>query len=135
MENNEEIKKEDKIDIKSALSKLVDEEPKELSQEEAIMTYKDAKKKKWTSNSDCDTESNQEEEEHLKRVKQELLSSLKRVDDLAKKIFVDKEIKSKNIDKMKVDSSENKKKIQVKSNETKTNEINSRSADEERTIE
>ena len=134
MENNEEIRKEDKIDIKSALSKLVDEEPKELSQEEAIMSYKEAKKKKWTSNSGDDAASNQEEEEHLKRVKQELLSSLKRVDDLAKKIFVDKEIKQKNIDKMKMDSSGNKK-IQLKSNETKPNEINSRNADEERTIE
>lgn len=134
MENNEEIRKEDKIDIKSALSKLVDEEPKELSQEEAIMSYKEAKKKKLTANSGDDAASNQEEEEHLKRVKQELLSSLKRVDDLAKKIFVDKEIKQKNIDKMKMDSSGNKK-IQLKSNETKPNEINSRNADEERTIE
>lgn len=97
MENNEEIRKEDKIDVKAVFSKLVDEEPKELSQEEAIKNYTDIQKKKKTSNSEDDSTSNQEEEEHLKRIKVELLASLKRVDDMAKKIFVNKELRRKNI--------------------------------------
>ena len=100
MEDNEEIRKEDKIDIKAALSKLVDEEPVEVSQEEAIKSYKETNRKKY-SNASTDSEdddiSNQEEEEHLKRVKHELLSSLKRVEDLANKIFVNKEGRRRNI--------------------------------------
>ena len=97
MENNEEIKKEDKLDIKAVFSKLVDEEPEILSQEEAIKIFREEVKKRKNiegTNTDND-DSNKEEEEHLKRVKQELLASLKRVDELSKKIFVDKEIKSK----------------------------------------
>ena len=99
MENNEEIRKEDKRALKQALVKLIDEEPKDLSQEEAIKNYEEIKKKKYSpvgSDSESD-ESNQEEAEHLKRIKAELLSSLKRVEDLSKKIFVDKELKNKNI--------------------------------------
>lgn len=136
MENNEEIKKEDRIDIKSALSKLVDEEPKKLSQEEAINNYTENKKKKKYSTSSEDSESNQEEEEHLKRVKQELLSSLKRVDLLAKKIFIDKELKTKNVAKMKIDSTMSKSpKIKTNQYEVKENVTKNKDANEERTIE
>ena len=99
MENNEEIKKEDKRALKEALVKLIDEEPKKLSQEEAINNYAEkSTKKKLADGSDSESdESNQEETEHLKRIKAELLSSLKRVEDLSKKIFVNKEFKNKNI--------------------------------------
>lgn len=99
MDNNEEIKKEDKRALKEVFEKLIDEEPKEMSQEEAIKTYQEHKSKKSsnTSTSGETTDSNQEESEHLKRIKIELLSSLKRVDELAKRIFIDKEIKAKNI--------------------------------------
>lgn len=102
MENNEEIKKEDKLDIKAVFSKLVDEEPEILSQEEAIKIFREEVKKRKNiegTNTDND-DSNKEEEEHLKRVKQELLASLKRVDELSKKIFVDKEIKAKHVNKI-----------------------------------
>ena len=46
MENNEEIKKEDKLDIKAVFSKLVDEEPEILSQEEAIKIFREEVKKR-----------------------------------------------------------------------------------------
>lgn len=96
MEDNEEIKKEDKRAFKEILIKLVDEEPKELSQEEAIKNFSYITTKKGSNTSDSeDGESNQEEKEHLKRVKAELLASLKRVEDLSKKIFSDKDIKLK----------------------------------------
>lgn len=97
MENNEEIRKEDKRAIKEVFIKLIDEEPKEMSQEEAIKNYSEITKK--TSNASTSEEdensSNQEEVEHLKRVKAELIASLKRVEDLSKKIFTDKELKLK----------------------------------------
>ena len=97
MENNEEIRKEDKRAIKEVFIKLIDEEPKEMSQEEAIKNYSEITTKKPTSSATSEDEgnSNQEEVEHLKRVKAELLASLKRVEDLSKKIFTDKELKLK----------------------------------------
>ena len=97
MENNEEIRKEDKRAIKEVFIKIIDEEPKEMSKEEAIKNYTEITKK--TSNASTSEEdensSNQEEVEHLKRVKAELIASLKRVEDLSKKIFTDKELKLK----------------------------------------
>ena len=57
--------------------------------------YKETKTKKGSSNDD---DQNSEETEHLKRVKEELLKSLKRVDVLEQKIFGDKE--KENIKKM-----------------------------------
>lgn len=95
MENNEEIRKEDKRAIKEVFIKLIDEEPREMSQEEAIQNYSEVTKKKnsTTSTSEDDSSYNQEEVEHLKRVKAELIASLKRVEDLSKKIFTDKELK------------------------------------------
>ena len=95
MENNEEIRKEDKRAIKEVFIKLIDEEPREMSQEEAIQNYSAVTKKKnsTTSTSEDDSSYNQEEVEHLKRVKAELIASLKRVEDLSKKIFTDKELK------------------------------------------
>lgn len=97
MENNEEIRKEDKRAIKEVFIKLIDEEPKEMSQEEAIKNYSEITTRKPISSttSEDDSNSNQEEIEHLKRVKAELLASLKRVEDLSKKIFTDKELKLK----------------------------------------
>lgn len=97
MENNEEIKKEDKRALKEVFVKLIDEEPKEMSQEEAIKNYSEIASKKHSNSttSEDDSDFNQEEIEHLKRVKAELLASLKRVEDLSKKIFTDKELKIK----------------------------------------
>ena len=125
MENNEEIKKEDKRAIKKVLVKLIDEEPKELSQEEAIKNYTETNTKKTSasgSESESD-ESNQEEAEHLKRVKAELLSSLKRVEDLSKKIFVNKEFKNKNIVKDRNGIGGVSKNRQIDENNKTTNEF------------
>ena len=86
MENNEEIRKEDKRAIKEVFIKLVDEEPKELTQEEAIKNYSElpVKKSSNASTSEDESSENQVEIEHLKRV-----------EDLSKKIFTDKEVKLK----------------------------------------
>ena len=77
----QEQKDEILIDIKGTLKQLVEADEPELSQEEAIMKYGEIKKKK---NDDTDTT---EEEEHLKRIKQELLASLKRVEKLEELLF------------------------------------------------
>lgn len=134
MENDEEIRKEDKRAIKEVLTKLVDEEPAEISQEDAIRSYKSKNTKKYNpngNNSDEDSEtSNQEEEEHLKRVKQELLSSLKRVEDLANKIFVAKEGRKKNIAK----ELESKEASKTTSKEQKLDNEKQKESDDERTL-
>ena len=69
------------LDFKGTMKEIFEEEKPEMSQEEAIKAYKETKPKKGNS----------EETEHLKRVKEELLKSLKRVDVLEQKIFGDKE--------------------------------------------
>ncbi len=92
-----ENKEEKLIDIKGTFEEFIQEEKPELSQEEAINAYKKSdiieyktnKKKKSTE----DEEEN-EDDEHLKRVKKELLESLKRVDIMEKKIFEEKETKN-----------------------------------------
>ena len=83
------------IDIKGTIEKFVKEDEPEMTQEEAITKYKENK----ISNDD-ETEST-EEQEHLKRVKQELLSSLERVKKLEKQIYGQKEVEEKA--KLKVD--------------------------------
>ena len=76
------------LDFKGTMKEIFEEEKPEISQEEAIKAYKETKPKKGSSNDD---DQNSEETEHLKRVKEELLKSLKRVDVLEQKIFGDKE--------------------------------------------
>lgn len=83
------------LDFKGTMKEIFEEEKPEISQEEAIKAYKETKTKKGSSNDD---DQNSEETEHLKRVKEELLKSLKRVDVLEQKIFGDKE--KENIKKM-----------------------------------
>lgn len=83
------------LDFKGTMKEIFEEEKSEMSQEEAIKAYKETKTKKGSSNDD---DQNSEETEHLKRVKEELLKSLKRVDVLEQKIFGDKE--KENIKKM-----------------------------------
>lgn len=90
-ENNDE----NTLDFKGTMKEIFEEEKPEMSQEEAIKAYKETKTKKGSSNDD---DQNSEETEHLKRVKEELLKSLKRVDVLEQKIFGDKE--KENIKKM-----------------------------------
>ena len=81
----QEQKEEKLIDIKGTLKQFVEADEPELSQEEAIMKYGENKKKrKYNNDDDIDTT---EEEEHLKRIKQELLASLKRVEKLEELLF------------------------------------------------
>ena len=98
-ENNNEEKKEKTIDIKGTIQEFIEEEPQEISQEEAIQSYKEGdiieyKPKKRKKNEEDDEN---EDDEHLKRIKRELLESLKRVDMMEKKIFEEKEDSLKNI--------------------------------------
>lgn len=89
---DKEEKNEKIIDIKGTLEDFIEEEKPELSQEEAIKAYKEGdiiaypKKRKNTSNE----EDENEDDEHLKRIKKALLESLKRVDTMEKKIFEEK---------------------------------------------
>lgn len=79
---------ESNIDIKGTISKFIKEDAPEFTQEEAILKYSDIKRnKKIESNNDDSDNENTEEQEHLKRVKKELLESLKRVNELEKKIY------------------------------------------------
>lgn len=89
----QEQKDEKLIDIKGTLKQLVEADEPELSQEEAIMKYGEPKKKRKNNNND-DTDAT-EEEEHLKRIKQELLASLKRVEKLEELLFKNREEKLK----------------------------------------
>lgn len=88
----EERKEEKLIDIKGTLKQLVVADEPELSQEEAIMKYGETKKKRKIDNDDTDTT---EEENHLKRIKKELLASLKRVERLEEQLFKYREEKLK----------------------------------------
>ena len=77
--------KEKNIDIKNTMAKMLKEENPEMTQEEAIMNYKE----KPINKKNSDDDDNTEESDHLKRIKQELLASLERVKQLAKKIYGD----------------------------------------------
>ena len=86
MQESKEIKeqKDEKlIDIKGTLKQLVEAD-------EAIAKYEENKKK--YSGESTDTT---EEQEHLKRIKKELLASLERVKKLEEQLFKDKEEKIK----------------------------------------
>ena len=100
----------DNIDIKGTLKKFVQAEEPELEQEEAIMKYGEVanKKKKKNNEEDTTTDGNTEEQEHLKRVKQELLASLKRVEAMAKKVFEGNPLGDKQKINVKVDKGEGK---------------------------
>lgn len=85
---------ESKMDIKGVMQDLVKEEPKEVSQEDAIKAYKEEnvqKPKKVYHNDESDDDDEDEDEAHLRRMKQELLDSLERVHRLEKKLFGEKE--------------------------------------------
>ena len=111
MQGNQNQEDDEKIiDIKGTLADFLDEEKPELSQEEAIKRYKkndtiDYKSKKKKESDDDENE----DDEHLKRLKRELLESLKRVDIIEKKIFEEKD-------------KETMKNIKVKSKEQKAKE-------------
>lgn len=89
MQNSEE---ENKMNLKGVMQSLVKEEPKEISQEEAIKAYKEKRPIKGKRKSKRNTDDEDDEDEaHLRRMKEELLASLARVNLLAKKLFGEKE--------------------------------------------
>ena len=129
----EKDEKEKVLDIKGTIESFIEEERPELSQEEAIKKYngenQESIRKKKKSNSSEDDE--YEDDEHLKRVKKELLESLERVNILEKNIFGEKEnLKNKvKLDKEKTKDREKvieqmKQKVQE---EKQNNENNERS--------
>lgn len=93
MDRNEEEKN---TSIKSTFSNLIKEEIPEMSQEDAIKNYREddtialIKKNKKSGDSDDNTE----ESDHLKRIKQELLASLERVKQLARKLYGEERVKA-----------------------------------------
>ena len=101
MQENNNEKEEKLTDLKGALESIIEGEGPELSQEDAIKAYKGEnvtrhKRKKNSTSDDEDVE----DDEHLKRLKQELLASLEKVNKLAKQLFGEKE--SLNVKKLKV---------------------------------
>ena len=112
MQEFEEKEKSEKlIDIKGTLEDFIEEEKPKLSQEEAIKAYKEGEIIKYSNNKkgSQDEEDENEDDEHLKRIKKALLESLKRVDTMEKKIFEEKGKENiKNI-KVKSKSKENDK--------------------------
>ena len=116
-----EEKSEKIIDIKGTLEDFIEEEKPELSQEEAIKAYKEGEIIKYSNNKkgSQDEEDENEDDEHLKRIKKALLESLKRVDTMEKKIFDEK-------------GKENIKNIKVKSKSQKSKE---KEIDKEKVIE
>ena len=107
-ENNEKI-----IDIKGTFEDFIEAEKPELSQEEAIKAYKKGDVIEYPNKKKKEEDEEAEDDEHLKRVKKELLESLKRVDMLEKKIFEEKDKdKIKNI-KVKSETQKGKNREQV----------------------
>ena len=84
---------EKNIDIKGTFEKFIKADEPEMTQEEAIKNYKEesiskAIRKRKNSSEDEGGEGNYtEEQEHLKRIKEELLASLERVKQLEKQIY------------------------------------------------
>ena len=107
MEEQNKSEEEKVIDFKETLAEFVKEPIPEITQEEAIKAYRAnddtigvPKRKKTYS----DEEEN-EDDEHMRRVKKELLESLARVDALAKSIFDEKDIAKENLQNIKVKKS------------------------------
>lgn len=99
------MQEEKLIDLKGTLEKFVEPDEPEMTQEEAIIKYEENKFKKNNVTSSDDSNSddivgNSEDAEHLARVKKELLDSLKRVEEIANKIY-GKEKEEKSSDKVK----------------------------------
>ena len=85
---SKEKNQESNIEIRKTFSNLIKEEEPEMTQEEAIMKYEEPISiKKNKNNSSSDTDETTEDTEHLNRIKKELLESLERVKQLAKKLY------------------------------------------------
>ncbi len=91
--NNEE---EEKLtDLKGSIESFIEGEMPEISQEDAIKAYRGEEKQKARKRKKSDSDDDDiEDDEHLKRLKQELLASLEKVNKLARQLFGEKEFNS-----------------------------------------
>ena len=91
MQENKNEKEEKLTDLKGSIESLVEGELPELSQEDAIKAYREEpKKSRRRKKSNSDEDDNAQDDDHLKRLKQELLDSLEKVNKLARQLFGEK---------------------------------------------
>lgn len=90
---SDKIKEEEKVDVKGTIKGFMVAEQAEKTQEQEILDYKEKKKTEKKRNLTEEElkrkkEKDEEEEEILKKIKQELLQSLKvRIPEIEKKFF------------------------------------------------
>lgn len=115
------------VDMKGTIIKIFTTPEPEMTQEEAIKNYGTNFKK--NNNEDDD---NLEDEEHLKRVKQELLESLKRVAELEKQVFNKSDKEDSEIKNIKYKGNEKSKIVEKNIGEVKKeNQIDSQQEERE----
>ena len=123
------MQEEKLIDLKGTLEKFVEPDEPEMTQEEAIIKYEENKFKKNNVTSSDDSNSddivgNSEDAEHLARVKKELLNSLKRVEEIANKIYGKEKKEYDKVKTKKVEKNNNRYKDLEKHEEKTEDEIN-----------
>ena len=117
-----DVKEENNIEVVKTISNIIKDELPEMTQEEAIMKYEDPNIIKKKKNSGGDSEET-EEEEHLNRIKKELLASLERVKQLAKRLYGENsKDKLNSIKKVKQDGKQRK--MGTQENETQKEDRN-----------
>ena len=117
------------IDIKGTLEKFIEPDEPEMTQEEAITKYKENFFKKNNAIGDNNSDSDDimgdsEDAEHLARVKKELLNSLKRVEEIANKIYGKEKKEYDKVKTKKVEKNNNRYKDLEKKEEKTEDEIN-----------
>ena len=117
------------IDIKGTLEKFIEPDEPEMTQEEAITKYKENFFKKNNAIGDNNSDSDDimgdsEDAEHLARVKKELLNSLKRVEEIANKIYGKEKKEYDKVKTKKVEKNNNRYKDLEKNEEKTEDEIN-----------
>lgn len=117
------------IDIKGTLEKFIETDEPEMTQEEAITKYKENFFKKNNAIGDNNSDSDDimgdsEDAEHLARVKKELLNSLKRVEEIANKIYGKEKKEYNKVKTKKVEKNNNRYKDLEKHEEKTEDEIN-----------
>ena len=117
------------IDIKGTLEKFIEPDEPEMTQEEAITKYKENFFKKNNAIGDNNSDSDDimgdsEDAEHLARVKKELLDSLKRVEEIANKIYGKEKKEYDKVKTKKVEKNNNRYKDLEKHEEKTEDEIN-----------
>lgn len=91
-ESKKNNKQDEKLtDLKGTIESLVEGEVPELSQEDAIKAYREERPQRHRRRKKSSEDDDSEDDERLKRLKQELLASLEKVNKLAKQLFGEKE--------------------------------------------